>query len=217
MRTSLNCGKSIKGNFMKESILLYFVKYPTPGKVKTRLAATVGDREAARLYQELAEKNFREIVLLHQRKVCDLAVVFDPPGKIQDIKNWLSASCGYWPQSEGDLSERLICAFREAFQRGGKRIIALGSDTLGLTFKIIEESFEALKSNDVVIGPAKDGGYYLIGTNSFQPELFQEIPWSTSDVLAQTYKTINNLHLSYQTLSQLADLDEEKEYEPINH
>ena len=193
---------------MGKNILLYFVKYPTPGKVKTRLAKTVGDREAARLYRELAEKNFCEAALLRQRKICDLIVVFDPPAQREDVQDWLSAPCEYWPQSEGNLSERLITAFQEAFENGGQRVIALGSDTLGLKFQIIEEAFEFLKSNDVVIGPAEDGGYYLIGLNSFQPELFRDISWSTSDVLAQTYKTMNRLHLSYQTLSQLADLDE---------
>jgi len=200
---------------MNRNILLYFVKYPTPGKVKTRLAKAVGDQKAARLYKELAEKNFREVASLNQRKVCDLAVVFDPPEQRKDIKNWLSASCEYWPQSEGGLSERLTSAFRDAFLKDGKRVIALGSDTLGLTADIIQQGLEALQSNDIVVGPAEDGGYYLIGFNSFQPKLFQGISWSTNDVLAQTYKIINSLHLDYQTLSQLADLDEIKIGEKI--
>lgn len=200
---------------MNPNILFYFVKYPTPGKVKTRLAKTIGDREAARLYKELAERNFREVALLHQRKVCDLVIVFDPPEQIEDVRNWLAAPCEYWPQSEGGLSERLIIAFRDAFSKGDKRVIALGSDTLGLTSQIIEEAFECLQSEDVVVGPAEDGGYYLIGLSSFEPELFQGIPWSTSGVLAQTYKTINSLRLSYRTLSQLQDLDEIKIGEKI--
>ncbi|MCA9398452.1 MAG: TIGR04282 family arsenosugar biosynthesis glycosyltransferase, partial [Candidatus Omnitrophica bacterium] len=220
MKAPLNCGKYTKGDFMRENILLYFVKYPTPGKVKTRLAKTVGVDEAARLYRKLAEKNFREGTLLHQRKVCDLIVVFDPPKQKVDVQDWLSAPCEYWPQSEGGLSERFISVFHDAFENGGQRVIALGSDTLGLTFQIIEEAFENLNTNDVVIGPAEDGGYYLVGSSSFQPKLFEGIPWSTSNVLAQTYKTINKLHLSYQTLRQLEDLDEIKtgeKYELIDH
>jgi len=195
---------------MRPNVLLYFVKYPTPGKVKTRLAKTVGELEAARLYRELAERNFEVAMSLHQRNVCDLVIAFDPPEKREDIKRWLSLSCEYLPQCGGGLSERLKHAFGEAFQKGAKRVMALGSDTLGLTADIIQQGFEALQSNDVVVGPAEDGGYYLIGSASFQPKLFEGIAWSTSDVLPQTYKTINNLRLSYQTLSQLQDLDEIK-------
>lgn len=195
---------------MKQNILLYFVKYPTPGKVKTRLAKTMGEQEAAKLYSELAEKNLRVIASLHQRNIFDLVIVYDPPEKREDIKRWLFLSCEYLPQRGGGLSERLKHAFGEAFQKGAKRVMALGSDTLGLTTDIIQQGFEALQSSEVVVGPAEDGGYYLIGSASFQPKLFEGIAWSTSDVLPQTYKTINNLRLSYQTLSQLQDLDEIK-------
>lgn len=213
---------------MRPNVLLYFVKYPTPGKVKTRLAKMVGEQEAAKLYSELAEKNLKVIASLHQRNICDLVIVFDPPEKKEDFKRWFSISCEYWPQCRGGLSERLKHAFGEAFsakgacppdgrrgsasggQKGGKRVMALGSDTLGLTTNIIQQGFEALHSNDVVVGPAEDGGYYLIGLSSLQPELFQDIPWSTDAVLQQTFSNISKLGLSYQTLIPLEDLDEIK-------
>jgi rSAM/selenodomain-associated transferase 1 len=195
---------------MNQNVLLYFVKYPTPGKVKTRLAKTIGDVEAAKLYRELAERNFSVIRSLHQNNFCDLVISFDPPEKSEDIKRWLSSSCEYWPQSGDSLSERLSQAFAEAFQKGCHRVMALGSDTLGLTTDIIQQGFEALQSSDVVIGPAEDGGYYLIGLNDFQLELFREIPWSTNAVLQQTYSRISKLGLSHQTLVQLEDLDEMK-------
>ncbi|HBO97658.1 MAG TPA: hypothetical protein DE315_04215 [Candidatus Omnitrophica bacterium] len=195
---------------MNSNVLLYFVKYPEAGKVKSRLAKTVGDREAARLYKELAERNFQEIRLLSEKNVCDVIVAFDPPRGMENFEKWLSGARGYRPQCEGGLGERLAEAFREAFQKGARRVMALGSDTLGLTTGTLRQGFEALAAKDVVIGPAEDGGYYLIGSASFQPKLFEGIAWSTSDVLPQTYKTINNLRLSYQTLSQLQDLDEIK-------
>ena len=88
--------------------------------------------------------------------------------------------------------------------------MVLGSDTLNLTSDIIEDGFEALNSKDVVIGPAEDGGYYLIGLSSFRPKLFEGIAWSTSEVSSQTYKLIRQLNLSYQILKQLDDLDEIK-------
>lgn len=200
---------------MRPNVLLYFVKYPTPGKVKTRLAKTVGVHEAAKLYRELAERNLKVVASLHHKSICDLVIVFDPPEKGEDFKKWFSVSCEYWPQCGGGLSERLKHAFGEAFQKGAKRVMALGSDTLGLTTDVIQQGFEDLQPNDVVVGPAEDGGYYLIGSASFQPKLFEGIAWSTSDVLPQTYKTINNLRLSYQTLSQLQDLDEIKIGEKI--
>lgn len=195
---------------MGPNILLYFVKYPTPGKVKTRLARTVGDQEAARLYSELTRKNLGIIASMHQENCFDLVIVYDPPEKREDIKRWLSLTCEYWPQCEGGLSERLINAFGKAYQKGAQRVAALGSDTLGLTAEIIRQSFEALQSSDVVIGPAEDGGYYLIGLSRFQPELFQGIPWSTNAVLQQTYHRISKLGLSHQALVQLEDLDEMK-------
>ncbi|HBR14505.1 MAG TPA: hypothetical protein DD723_03045 [Candidatus Omnitrophica bacterium] len=210
MKARSNYARYIRDNLMRPNVLLYFVKYPTPGKVKTRLAKTVGEQEAARLYGELAGKNLGVIASLYQRNIFDLVIVYDPPEKSEDIKHWLSLSCEYLPQCRGGLSERLTHSFHEAFKRGGKRVMALGSDTLGLTTDIIQYGFEALQSNDVVVGPAEDGGYYLIGSSSFQPKLFEGIAWSTNDVLPQTYKTINNLCLSYQTLSQLQDLDEIK-------
>jgi len=210
---------------MGPNVLLYFVKYPTPGKVKTRLAKTVGEQEAARLYRGLVEKNLKVIVPLHQRNICDLVIVFDPPEKREDIKRWLSLWCEYLPQCGSGLSERLTYAFSEAFsakggsafggQKGGKRVMALGSDTLGLTSDIIQQGFDALKSNDVVVGPAEDGGYYLIGLNSFQPGFFQGIPWSTDAVLQQTYNRISKLGLSHHRLIQLEDLDEIKTGEKI--
>ena len=212
---------------MHSNTILYFVKYPAPGKVKTRLAKSIGDKAAVKMYRHLAENNFNVIKRLYERKVCDLVVVFEPREKMEDFRKWLAVPCEYWPQSAGGLSERLTSAFREAFsakggslpdrqagasggQKGGNRVMALGSDTLGLTADVIQQGFEALRSSDVVVGPAEDGGYYLVGSASFQPKLFEGISWSTSEVLAQTYKAISDLRLSCQTLPQLEDLDEIK-------
>lgn len=193
---------------MRPNVVLYFVKYPAPGKVKTRLAQTIGSQKAVRLYSELAERNCQVIEVLDQRRICDVVVVYDPPEKRDDIRRWLALPCYYLPQCEGGLSERLIHAFREVFQRGARRVVAVGSDTLGLTTHIVQQGFEALQSNDVAVGPAEDGGYYLIGLSSFQPGVFEGIHWSTDAVLPQTYHRIQQLGLSYQSLPPLEDLDE---------
>lgn len=202
---------------MNVNAVLYFVKYPTPGKVKTRLAKTIGEARAADLYRQLVEDNFS---VLRECQSADLIVVFDPPEDVEKIKQWLPQASRYIPQEGSGLGERLTRAFQWAFGQGYKQAAAFGSDTLHLTATIVEQGFAALADADVVIGPAQDGGYYLIGTNSFQPELFQGISWSTGAVLQQTYGHISRSGLSHQILIPLEDLDEMKRgeyYEPIDH
>jgi len=187
--------------------ILYFVKYPQPGKVKTRLAKTIGDQEATRLYKQLAEQSF---LVLRDCPGADLIVVFDPPEDHVKVHHWLSGADRYIPQEGSGLGERLTNSFKCAFDDGYQKVTAFGSDTLELTTTIVEQSFTALKEADVVIGPAKDGGYYLIGLSSPQPKLFEGINWSTSEVLFQTYQAINTLGLKYHTACPLEDLDEIK-------
>ena len=192
----------------KENAIIYFVKYPTPGKVKTRLAKTIGDQEAARLYKKLAEDNFS---ILRQCRDVDVIVFFESLSDHVKVHQWLLKADGYRPQVGADLGERLTHAFTWAFDSGYQRVVAYGSDTLELTTTIVEQSFSAFKSTDVVIGPAKDGGYYLIGSSSNQPKLFQGINWSTAEVLSQTQEIIHQLKLTYQSLCPLEDLDEVKQ------
>ncbi len=191
----------------KQRAILYFVKYPTAGRVKTRLAKTLGDQQAARIYRQLAGQNYS---ILRACGQTDLIVFFDPPQDHDKIQQWLPSADEYLPQQGDDLGQRLTSAFDWAFEQGYKAVVAYGSDTLHLTTEIAQQSFAALFQTDVVIGPAKDGGYYLMGLAANQPELFLGIPWSTSDVLAQTYQIITKLKLHYQTLSALDDLDEIK-------
>lgn len=192
---------------MKDCAILFFVKSPTPGKVKTRLANTIGDKEAADVYQQLAQDNFK---VLRDCESADLIVVFDPPEDALRINKWLLEAEHYIPQQGAGLGDRLICAFQWAFNQGYRKVTAFGSDTLELTTTIVSQSFVALESADVVIGPAKDGGYYLIGTTALIEGLFHEINWSTAEVLSQTYKKIGDLKLKYLTLCPLEDLDEIK-------
>jgi len=192
---------------MNVNAILYFVKYPTPGKVKTRLAQTIGEDKAADLYRQLAQDNF---YILRECKNTDLIVVFDPPEDQEKVHQWLFWGDRYVPQSGIGLGHRLTHAFQWAFGQGYKRVAAYGSDTLRLTTIIVEQGFIALQDADVVIGPAKDGGYYLIGTSSSQPELFEGMKWSTSEVLSQTYQIIHHLKLKYHTLCPLEDMDDVK-------
>lgn len=192
---------------MVKSALLLFVKYPEPGKVKTRLARSVGQEQAAAMYRDLVEKNLAVIQTLHGT-TCDGWIAFDPPQQEAPLRAWLSPWPGYIAQQGEGLGERLNHAFGEMFQRGYAHVAALGSDTLNLQAELIQDAFENLSRHDVVLGPARDGGYYLIGLNRLHPELFEGIAWSTPEVLTQTRRVIRRLNLTVHQLSPLDDLDE---------
>ena len=188
-------------------VLILFVRYPEAGRVKTRLAKSVGPEEARRLYQNLTEANLKVIHPLARQGV-DLVIAFDPPEQEEAVKNWLRGPYHYLNQGEGGLGERITQGFERVFLGGAKKAIVLGSDTLDLRIEIVKQAYQALESSDLVLGPAKDGGYYLIGLRRPQPRLFQNIPWSTPHVLASTQLRAEQLGLSYSLLEELEDLDE---------
>ena len=187
--------------------ILYFVKYPEPGKVKTRLAKTLGDEEATRVYRNLVETNLKAIRPLISSGI-DITITFDPPDAAEKMKQWLSDDYDYLPQSGDGLGERLTKAFGNLFERKVRRVLAVGSDTLGLEANLILKACDSLEHFDVVLGPAEDGGYYLIGLSQPEPILFQDIPWSTSAVFDSTLNRIKQKGLSFYVLPELQDLDD---------
>ncbi len=197
-----------------DKALIYFVKYPEPGKVKTRLARTLGPEAAANAYRGLAESIFHTLSNGEMKsKDFETIVFFDPPEKELDIKAWLPNAAAYWSQEGKDLEARLIQAFRMAFDCGARQVLALGSDTLGFKGGLIPKAFDALNHYDVVIGPVKDGGYYLIGLAFEEKDIFSNIPWSTSGVYQSTVQYLEREQLSYYRLPLLEDLDEVKNLE----
>lgn len=189
--------------------LLFFVKYPEPGKVKTRLAESVGPQKAAKLYRRAAEDNVR--VVLSCRSEIKPIIFFCPADRKQSFQDWLGPELSYQAQSEGGLGERLANAFSLEFKSGTTACMALGSDTLRLTPEILKSAASALDGHDIVIGPAEDGGYYLIGMNKIHNDLFTPMPWSTSELLKATIKTAGDLDLSVKLLPVLKDLDHEED------
>jgi rSAM/selenodomain-associated transferase 1 len=187
--------------------LLYFLKYPQAGKVKTRLAAEIGDKKAALIYKRLAEINLRTLYPLLNADL-SLTIQFDPPESETKVKEWLSGNYAYSPQTNGDLDKRLKSAFKDAFDQGSEMVIAIGSDSLNLKSELIRQTQDKLHKNDLVIGPAQDGGYYLIGLSKYEPILFENISWSTSSVFNQTVQNAKDLALTYETLEPLEDLDD---------
>jgi uncharacterized protein len=181
-------------------LLIVFVKSPRPGLVKTRLAAAVGAVHAAALYRAMAERVLRETAS-HRR-----VVFFDPPDSGADIGTWLpTETCR--PQSTGDLGARMASAFQWAFDGGADRVVLIGTDVPALSGDDVSGAFDALTRHDLVLGPAFDGGYYLIGLRQPAPALFDGITWSTPAVLGQTLELAESLGLTTTPLAARGDVD----------
>ena len=207
--------------------VLFFVRYPLAGQTKTRLIPAIGAIAAANLQRQMAEYILKRLQVLppalawQKEGVCmpswHLQVCFTG-SSVADMHNWLGDDLDYQPQSSGDLGERLWNGFCRGFESGCDRIVAIGADCPSLTRYQIQQAFEALLNQDVVLGPAKDGGYYLIGlsrqrSHSFsksffdQEALFQDIDWSTSRVFQQTRLKALQMGLSIMQLEMLSDVD----------
>jgi len=189
----------------KRDVLLVFVKYPEPGRVKTRLAAAVGPERAARLYKSLAERVVRS-VCQGPESYC-VVLCYDPPGQRDAFTAWLGRSMVMVAQRPGDLGERLVGAFEWAFSQGANKVAAIGSDCPDADHQVALAAFSALDRSDLVIGPSEDGGYYLIGLRSPCPAIFDGIPWSSTKVLNTTFAVADQLGLTFHLLSVLPDID----------
>ncbi len=190
---------------MPENTLIIFVKNPLPGTVKTRIAQTVGLERAARVYAHLLDYTQG---ITHQL-TCHRVVYYG------DFINPNDGWNGYAKelQSGGDLGKRMLTAFGEQFERGGHRVVIIGSDCLTITPDHIDRAFMALNDADVVIGPATDGGYYLLGMKELHPFLFENMPWSQPELRQLTERAIQKNGLTTQLLDPLTDIDEWADYE----
>lgn len=187
--------------------LIIFLKAPRPGQVKTRLAEVIGPQAACVAYRRLVE------LLLNQlRELPFVELRHSPDNAASEIAPWLAAGWNRRPQGVGDLGQRLVAAFDDAFARDAERVAAIGSDCPYVTAEDIRAAWSALSRCDVVLGPAGDGGYWLIGLRSAQPELFHDIPWSTDQVLRTTMIRIQTAGLSVQLLRTLEDVDTEADW-----
>jgi hypothetical protein len=197
---------------MQKNLLIVFVKYPRPGMVKSRLAAAIGREQAAQAYRELAEKTLTQISPTRQDSY-DLAVCFDPASEHALFREWLGVQKKYFPQQGDDLGQRMHHAFARAFHEGYTKAVIIGSDCPGISRDSINRSFGLLDGHDAVVGPARDGGYYLIGLKQALPELFCGIDWSTDRVLQQTRDVLQKLSLSCALLPMLRDVDRPEDWQ----
>ncbi len=183
-------------------LALVFVKAPRPGKVKTRLAVGIGAQAAADLYATMASDAVERL----RSPAYDLLVCYDPPTAAEEVQAWLGDDTTLTPQAEGDLGHRMWCALRDGLEVASQACV-VGTDVPDLDAGLVEESFDALSQADVVIGPAADGGYYLVALQRPIPELFDDIPWSTPEVLDRTLEAARGLGLRVCTLKTLRDVD----------
>jgi rSAM/selenodomain-associated transferase 1 len=188
---------------MKPPLLIIFYRNPQLGKVKSRLAATMGEGKALAVYLMLSG-HVREITTsLNTDKVVYYSNYIDTED------GWSNEIYHKRLQHGEGLGKRMKAAFAESFDDGYHEVIIIGTDCLELTTDILKEAFKELKTHDVVIGPAKDGGYYLLGMKRLHSEFFENKTWSTDSVFTDTLNDIKELGLTYHELPVISDVDEE--------
>ncbi|WP_224485207.1 TIGR04282 family arsenosugar biosynthesis glycosyltransferase [Robertkochia aurantiaca] len=191
--------RSPKSLIMKDRLLLIFIRNPEMGKVKTRLARSIGKERALEVYLELL-RHTREVSL---KINCDRQLYYSE--YIDHHDQWPEEQFKKKLQKGEDLGERMKRAFEEAFSEGYKQIIIIGSDLIDLCVKDLESAFSKLDRHELVIGPAADGGYYLIGMKKNHDELFEDKPWGTSEVLKKTLESLAKEDVAL--LRELNDID----------
>jgi hypothetical protein len=196
---------------MALDVLLLFIKNPELGKVKTRLAKDLGDSEALSVYLRLVAHT------RNQSLEVDVARRLYYSDGIDNEDDWNGDDFYKYIQEGDDLGARMSNAFRRAFFDGARKVVIIGSDCAELSSDILNQAFEALDGRDMVAGPANDGGYYLLGMRKFYPEVFRNIEWSTSSVLADTMAIARGMNLSVKVLDTLVDVDTLADWEKVKN
>jgi len=191
--------------------LIMFTRYPQPGSTKTRLIPALGEEGAASLQRKMTEFTMDTVKRLQRELICGVEVRFEG-ADADKMADWFGDDVTYVPQGTGDLGERMARAFSEAFAAEAKEAVIIGTDCPDLSKNTLREAFKALDDSDLVVGPAYDGGYYLIGLNASArdralPKLFSGPTWGTGTVLETTLSLAERLGLSVKQLPQLRDVD----------
>lgn len=198
------------------SRLIVMTRYPNPGESKTRLIPALGAEGAADLHRRLAEQTAAEARKFTRRCRIDLEIRFTG-GDEPEMRDWLRGDYSLRAQGDGDLGARLSRAFSESFAEGSMCVVAIGTDCPELGAEHLVAAFDALREHELVIGPAADGGYYLIGLSRPFPEIFQDIPWGSGEVFDRTVRIAraNNRHPAL--LPVLSDIDRPEDLERARH
>ena len=192
-------------NISKEKLIL-FTRYPVPGKAKTRLIPELGENGAADLQEIMTGLAVLNARCFSAVSGTDIEMRFEGAGKTKMCR-WLGKGIKFRCQGKGDLGQRMNRAFTNAFEEGCERVVIIGCDCPQIDRKCLSAAFNALKNNDIVIGPATDGGYYLIGLTKPVPEIFMNINWGTDSVFQQTITIAEDKRLKTAQLHKLSDID----------
>ena len=191
-----------------KNLLIIFTRNPVLGKVKTRLAKTVGDKTALDIYTFLLKKT-KEITL---DSPCDKVVYYSEKLIKNDI--WNCNSFRKEVQSGEDLGAKMKNSFYDAFENNYRKVVLIGSDIYDLESYHINEAFKKLETNDVVMGPALDGGYYLIGLKKMHPKIFDNKRWGSSTVRKDTLKNLEKVDVHLLPILNDVDVIEDIEHHP---
>jgi uncharacterized protein len=185
--------------------LIIFGRYPVAGRTMTRLIPALGPAGAADLQRQLTEDILETVRRFARPRKIEVEICFEGDSK-QKMRQWLGSGALLSRQVPGNLGERMQAAFLDAFQRGAERVVLLGTDIPHIRTDHLEQAFDALAKNDLVIGPSTDGGYWLIGLN-YPVDLFEGIKWSTDAVFGQTLALAKEHGLRVKAISPLKDID----------
>lgn len=193
---------------MSETLII-FSRYPEAGKTKTRMIPVLGAVKAAKLQQQMSEHTLNTVRSLqaYRRNLIEVHFI---GGNQQLMKEWLGSGVEYIEQVPGDLGFKMYSAFERAFSLNNQRVIIIGTDCPDIDLEILNDAFEALHQQDLVLGAAVDGGYYLIGLNNLNnsiAQLFENINWGTAEVFTQTQTIAAKLNLKVHYLPCLSDVD----------
>jgi len=191
--------------------LIVFTRYPEPGTTKTRLIPLLGAESAADLQRKMTEHTLSRVKRLTTSHKLSIEIRYEG-GDENLMQNWLGPDFDYRSQGKGDLGLRMKHSFKDAFRSRATAAVLIGTDIPDITHITIQKAFDTLKQKDMVLGPAKDGGYYLIGLrreslSSAIPHIFNGIEWGTGNVLNETTRIARRLKLRYSLLEFLEDVD----------
>lgn len=188
----------------KEKALLVFVKYPVPGEVKTRLIPELTPVQAAAFYKALVEDTLE----VHKDiPGCETIVCFTPESARDGVRAWLGADIPLQSQQGDDLGSRQFDAIKRALEAGYRKAVIIGSDCPGVTPGDVENAFESLNGNRLVIGPSEDGGYYMIGASEALECVFEGISWGSGGVFKETIERAQEAGISVEILDVKYDID----------
>jgi len=180
-----------------------FAKYWEPGRVKTRLAESIGEQAASRLHREFLASSLATFQSFPTERI----LAYWPPDRRPEFAQLAGPAWNLLPQTAGHLGTRIQAYFAAAAESGQERTVLIGADSPTLSTTMVQDAFDQLKQHEVVIGPARDGGYYLVGCRGIVPDIFEEIEWGSGRVFEQTVRQLKSTGLSYAVLAPWYDVD----------